>query len=75
MVKLIHPDLPDVVIDVPAKGIPARAKHGWRRQDDGPPAKSAPKADWVAYARSQGDEDLDVSKQTLIDRHHPSDQE
>jgi hypothetical protein len=37
--------------------------------DDGPPAKSASKGDWEAYARSQGatDDDLDgVTKDELI---------
>jgi hypothetical protein len=36
---------------------------------DGPPAKSAPKGDWEAYARSQGatDADLDgVTKDDLV---------
>ena len=72
MVKLVHPNLPGRVIDVPERGVPARARHGWQRHtdpDDGPPAKSAPKADWVAYARERGDDDVDVTKQELIDRY------
>jgi hypothetical protein len=33
-----------------------------------PPAKSAPKADWVAYAVSQGQDDADaLTKAELVD--------
>ena len=33
----------------------------------GPPAKAAPKADWEAYARSQGATDADLEGQTKED--------
>lgn len=35
--------------------------------DDGPPAKSASKGDWEAYARSQGAEDDDLDGKTKDD--------
>jgi hypothetical protein len=36
-------------------------------EPSGPPAKSAPKADWEAYARSQGATDADLEGQTKDD--------
>lgn len=38
-------------------------------EQDGPPAKSASKGDWLDYAKSQGfDESEDLSKSQLIER-------
>lgn len=43
---------------------------GWRRVDEappapaGPPAKSASKADWVAYAVAQGADEAEAEKTT-----------
>ncbi len=38
--------------------------------DDGPPAKSAPKAAWIGYAQAQGDADAESkTKEQLIEQY------
>lgn len=76
MATIYHPDL-DRAVDVPDRHVAIWEQRGWRQapaevpEGPTPPAKSASKADWVAYAVSQGlsPENADgATKDELIDR-------
>jgi len=64
MALIYHPDLPDRdPVEVPDRHVALWAERGWLEVDEDqapadsgpqPPSSSASKADWVAYAVSQG---------------------
>lgn len=55
-VRISHPDL-DQEATVAASAVPHLAESGWEvsgAPDSEPPARSAPKAEWVEFAASHG---------------------
>ncbi|MDT9688191.1 hypothetical protein Q5762_07445 [Streptomyces sp. P9(2023)] len=62
--------MPDSEEAVELENLAANPASGWRRVDEeppapaGPPAKSASKGDWVAYAVAQGADEAEAEKTT-----------